>query len=596
MTTLRPYQQPVFDDFITHSRSQQGAEPVLAVVSVGGGKTALAAFISKHVSGKGGRVMLIARQGELVEQDANFATMIGVKVSLYSASLGAKQMRHETIMGTEGTIVRALDGNFAKWAPDLIIWDEAHQGDPDDADSMFRRIMDHFRLLNPKVRILGLTGSPFRGTDSIIGDFWSKAIGNITTEMLIDDGWLVQPDFGWPDHAEDSFDFTQLLDQYGEWGFREDHLDKLREGDPSKTERIMAEVVHRTHDMLGVLIFAQTKKHCREIAAALPEGSWCIITDDTPESERRDSLAKARSGEIKYTINVGVLTTGVDVPYWQVVVYLRPVGALVLLIQSIGRVLRLLVECGTDMNAASADVRKEAIAASRKPSALVLDYAGVFDRLGHLYDSPILEREQLQRSRRDGSIILCPACGCENSDKARRCIGIDHKGIRCDHFWVSKQCPECGTHNDVTARDCRECRHQLIDPNEALLHKPYSDEEMVPIKAMHMEPTKNGGIVVRYELESSLDHGDPEEFFMPGGSETARRVWYNKFLLPHCPAGWRSEVYMMKTAAGILKMKAAFDSPTHIAYRINEKGKAVVGRRRFRSGRTTDGQGKEVKK
>lgn len=351
----------------------------------------------------------------------------------------------------------------------------------------------------------------------------------------------------------------------------------------------MAEVVQRTASDLGVLIFAQTKKHCLEIAGALPPGSWAIITDDTPDQERSDSLAKAQTGEIKYMINVSVLGVGVNVPYWQSIVYLRPVGSLVLLIQSIGRILRLLIDDSIDMNALDVDQRIAEIAASIKPFGRVYDYAGVMDRLGHLYENPMLAQAQFERSKREGSTIVCPRCNCENSDKARRCIGVDSKGVRCDHFWIKQDCRKCGAPNDVTARDCRVCGEQLIDPNAKLLHKAYSDSELVPLRDMQMEPTKNGGLLVRYLLNmEEPEHGWPVEFYAPGGSPTAKRVWYNQFVKTHVrAAAWQSKVYNMNTA-GILKMKAMFDKPSHIAYRINEKGKFVIGRKRFKDGLEVD--------
>lgn len=593
--SLRDYQQEAFDKIVEYFRSAKGHEPAFVDMSVGSGKTALAAFLARHVSSKGGRVLLVARQGELVQQDGEFAESIGVRVSYYSNALGAKQSTHSVIMGTEGTIVRALDTVFKDWKPDLILIDECHQAGMDKEESMYYRIMAHFQKLNPKARILGLTGSPFWGTESIIGDFWKKCLASVSTELLIEEGWLVQPHFGWPEHEEDSFDFALMEKEYGGLEFSDEQMDKFRAGDPTKTERIMAELVHRTADDLGVLIFAQTKKHCQEIVGALPPGSWAIITDNTPDGERSESLRKAKAGELKYMVNVGVLTTGVDVPFWQSIVYLRPVGSLVLLIQSIGRVLRLLIESGADMGAMSKEGRQAEIAASRKPFARVYDYAGVMDRLGHLYENPLLAQAQLEKSKREGSVIYCPKCNVENSDKARRCIGVDHKNIRCDHFWLKQDCRKCGAANDVTARDCRLCGEQLLDPNEKLLHKAYTDSELVPVEKMDIEPTKNGGILVRFVLDMDKpDHGWPTEFYAPNGSETARRVWYNNFVKIHVNGSkFQSQMYNMRTAPAIMKMKAVFDKPTHIAYRINEKGKFVIGRRRFNSGRTVGEKGRE---
>ncbi len=587
--SLRDYQKPAFDAAIEHFKSKEGVKPAFIDASVGSGKTAIAAFVANHVISRGGKCMVLARIGELVMQNGGFAESIGLSVSYYSSSLGAKSVRHNLIHGTEGTVVRALGSAFKSWAPDILIIDEAHMVDFESPNSMYMRIISHFRAVNPKLRVLGLTGSPFRGTESMIGDFWRKCLYSISTESLVGDGWLVPVHFGWPEHDEDSFDFSKLEQENGGLEFTDEQIDRFRAGDPTLTERIMAEVVQRTASDLGVLIFAQTKKHCLEIAGALPPGSWAIITDDTPDQERSDSLAKAQTGEIKYMINVSVLGVGVNVPYWQSIVYLRPVGSLVLLIQSIGRILRLLIDESIDMNALDAEQRIAEIAASIKPFGRVYDYAGVMDRLGHLYENPMLAQAQFERSKREGSTIVCPRCNCENSDKARRCIGVDSKGVRCDHFWTKQDCRKCGAPNDVTARDCRVCGEQLIDPNEKLLHKAYSDSELVPLRDMQMEPTKNGGLLIRYLLDiDEPEHGWPVEFYAPGGSPTAKRVWYNQFVKTHVrTAAWQSKVYNMSTPA-ILKMKAMFDRPTHIAYRINEKGKFVIGRKRFKDGLEVD--------
>ena len=587
--SLRGYQKPAFDAAIDHFKSKDGATPAFLDMSVGSGKTAIAAFIANHVISRGGKCMVLARIGELVMQNGAFAESIGLSVSYYSSSLGAKSVRHNLIHGTEGTIVRALGSAFKSWAPDILIIDEAHMVDFESLESMYMRIINHFMLINPKLRVLGLTGSPFRGTESMIGEFWGKCLYSISTESLVNDGWLVPVHFGWPEHDEDSFDFAKLEQENGGLEFTDEQMDKFRAGDPTKTERIMAEIVQRTANDLGVLIFAQTKKHCAEIAGALPPGSWAIITDETPDKERSEYLSKAQTGEIKYMINVSVLGVGVNVPYWQSIVYLRPVGSLVLLIQSIGRILRLLIDESIDMNALDVDQRIAEIAASIKPFGRVYDYAGVMDRLGHLYENPMLAQAQFERSKREGSTIVCPRCNCENSDKARRCIGVDSKGVRCDHFWIKQDCRKCGAPNDVTARDCRVCGEQLIDPNAKLLHKAYSDSELVPLRDMQMEPTKNGGLLVRYLLDmEEPEHGWPVEFYAPGGSPTAKRVWYNQFVKTHVrTAAWQSKVYNMSTPA-ILKMKAMFDRPTHIAYRINEKGKFVIGRKRFKDGLEVD--------
>ncbi|MFK9938761.1 hypothetical protein ACJEP1_25465, partial [Klebsiella pneumoniae] len=79
-------------------------------------------------------------------------------------------------------------------------------------------------------------------------------------------------------------------------------------------------------------------------------------------------LDKANRGEIKYIFQVMALTTGVNVPFWDFSVILRKIGSLTLLIQLLGRGMRLLK-----------DWQKEAPYSWVKEDHLVWDFAGTMD-------------------------------------------------------------------------------------------------------------------------------------------------------------------------------------------------------------------------
>jgi len=68
MYELRGYQQKAHDATIEHCKNSK--EPAFIGCTVGGGKTVLIAAIAKHVSEKGGKVLVLARQGELVNKVA----------------------------------------------------------------------------------------------------------------------------------------------------------------------------------------------------------------------------------------------------------------------------------------------------------------------------------------------------------------------------------------------------------------------------------------------------------------------------------------------------------------------------------------------
>lgn len=633
---LLSFQKPVHAACLRHihkkERVKWGAAniqihpPIIVNASVSSGKSVmiaeLAAAVKEAAAGnnKECRVLVIQRQGELASQNSEAAWAVPLQNSVYSAALGRKSVHYDVVFTTEGTCARALDKEFADWVPHLVLIDEAHMVNFLETETQFATILIHFYLKNPALRVIGYTGSPFRDQELIIGDeFWrayaqikpgedgypegGHGDGVISTEWMIANGWVVPPTFGWPEHeSEDSYaeEFAALKTKNGSWEFSEEELDAAT-GDIEKLTRILAEVIARSQDRKGVLIFGATHKHLGQIERVLkllgvPADQIGSITEKTGDKERASILERAKTGQCKYTLNVGVLTTGVNCPWWDTLVYLRPIGSLVLLIQSIGRVLRLLLESGgpgmVEMDAMTIEERLAMIAASPKPDALVLDYAGVMDRLGAQYENPILEQAQRDHSKRKNELIQCPICATENSIFARRCIGTDHNGARCEHFWQSKDCPDCGTKNDIVARECRSCGRQLIDPNEVLTGKHYTDAELTPVVSMKLSAGSGGKLMVRYVLS---DGREPYQVFYPnaGASDASRKInskaWYNQFVMPHVPAGaFRSKAYKFNAAAAE-KNSAIFNVPTHISARYNEGSKRwSIGRRKFRSGVEVD--------
>ena len=89
------------------------------------------------------------------------------------------------------------------------------------------------------------------------------------------------------------------------------------------TQIIIEEVIERTADRLGVLITCSSKKHCEQVAEFLPKDSFGIVTDSTSTKARKKILDDAKKGVIKYVLQIGCLSTGVNVPRWDVIVILR---------------------------------------------------------------------------------------------------------------------------------------------------------------------------------------------------------------------------------------------------------------------------------
>jgi DNA repair protein RadD len=307
--------------------------------------------------------------------------------------------------------------------------------------------------------VVGLTGTPYRGKGvSIVGteQFFKEEVCNIGTSWLIENGYLTKPVFGLIEC--DSYDFSNVrTNSMGKFSGSE--LQGVIDSSERLTGELMRNLVGIMKSRKGAFIFCCTKKHCEEAARSLPSEETRIITAETSHEERKKILEQAKKLRIKYLVNVNVLLTGVDVPVYDVCVFLRPTESLVLFTQAIGRILRLH---------------------ESKYSALVLDYAGNFDRHGDIDDPIINEAIKPRKENEKEYIIPCFSCDTKNTIHSRRCIGVDtDTNSRCSHYFVWKDCHGCSKPNDVTARRCAHCDCELIDPNAKLTANPNKQERVI---------------------------------------------------------------------------------------------------------------------
>lgn len=603
----RQYQWDAFNKTANHIRSS--ADPALIVVATGGGKSCIAAMLAKRCDDVGMKMLLLARQGELVEQDSDWMWRLMAKNSIFSASLNKKSKTFGIICGTEGTVVNALhyspdnEIDLSDFVADIIVCDEAHQVpiedlENDEPKTKYGKIITEFYNRNPKLRVIGLTGSPFRGVEPIVGKFWKKEIINISERFLTDNGYLKPVIFGFG-HDDVEYDLSSLKHSSNE-GIRDYSAKELQEmeslilSSETTTHKIMREVESVMSERGGVaLVTCAGRKHCEEAAKNLNKKDYGIITTDTTDREREQILKKAKNEEIKYLFQIGCLTTGIDIPAINTIVILRNIGSLTLLVQLIGRGLRPHITDDEQrkefFGSEEHEVQKrlDIIAVSASPDCLVLDYSGTMHEMGELYQNPILEQAELQRARQNKDLITCPSCGTENSPYARRCIGesLSSTDKRCEFFWQSRKCESCGTENDTAARECRSCNAQLIDPNAKLTNKHYTENDYINVLRMDMRLTSNGeGVLIEYYLEN----GDKatEVYWPHSKNKIAKKMWIVKFVYQHVNGrDWQKRVIEMKSAAQIVKMKAVFNTPSKITHRRNDKGKSIIHKKIFLSGR-----------
>jgi len=523
MKILRPYQQQAVKECWTALKLND--DPVLLMASVGAGKSLMLANILLTLQKAGKRALCLVNNAELVRN--NCATLIdeGGNASIYCAALGSKDASAPIVFGTPQSVLNGINNHetIGKIKFNIIVVDEAHAINYINHRSCFMRILRHYKQEYPDMRLLGATGTNFRFKGSeIVGDkcLFKTQVGNITTDKLINDGYLIEPSFQIDEKL--ALDFSKVkIKSNGQ--FDQKQLETVVERSARLTELICKQVIHimQVQKRFGVFFFATTKKHAYEILSHLPSDESAIILGETPQHERSEILDKARIGQIKYLVNIAIISVGVDIPAFDTIAYLRPTESLVLLVQTMGRVLRLSPS-------------------TNKTEALVLDFAGNIERHRD-WDNPILEKAVLQTIDKEKEFVIqCPACQEMNTEHARRCVGHINE-VRCDYYFEFKECPNelCKAQNDIASRHCRLCETEIIDPNAKLkldtIKIPTIQVDVLGAR-YGISGTKNHfRINCAYKIRDGKgNEGTIFEHFTPS-SEKSKNVFYGQFVRKHCP-------------------------------------------------------------
>jgi len=400
MITLRPYQEEVKAAVYDHLRTRD--DNPCAVVPTAGGKTPIMASICKDAVGQwNGRVLILAHVKELLEQTADKLHIVcpEVKFGIYSAGL----KRRDT---DEPVIVASIQSVYKRACEldrfDLVMVDEAHLI-PLEGDGMYRQFLADAKVINPDLRIIGFTATPFRlktGPICTPDGFLNTICYEVGVRELIRDGFLC-PLVSKAGKAK--ADTTALHVRGGE--FVADEVETLMDQE-SLVRSACAEIVEHTASRNACLIFAAGVKHGQHVVEMLrrEHGIECgFVCGETPSAERDATLRRFKAGELQYLCNVNVLTTGFDAPHIDCVALVRPTMSPGLYYQMVGRGFRLHPS---------------------KENCLVLDFGGNVLRHGPVDEIKVttLDRGNGQAPAKEcpecqaviaAGFARCPQCGYE---------------------------------------------------------------------------------------------------------------------------------------------------------------------------------------
>ena len=380
---LRNYQQQAVEAVYEHLRTRDD-NPVVVIPTAGGKTPVIATICRDAVSRWNGRVLILAHVKELLEQAVEKLNAIApdLMLGIYSAGLNCRDTLAPVIVaGIQSVYKRAGELGFY----DLILIDEVHTV-PIEGDGIYRSFLQDMKEINPNVRLIGLTATPYRMKSGMIcgeDNLLNHICYEIGVKELINRGYL-----------------CPLISKAGKRMVDTSKL-HIRGGEfiASETEDLMDEdnlviaacdeIVSYTASRHSCLIFASGIKHAEHIAKVLRQDYdlevECVF-GDTPSLFRAQHLEDFKSGRLKYLINVGVLTTGFDAPCIDCVVLLRPTNSPGLYYQSVGRGFRLH---------------------PGKQNCLVLDYGGNIMRHGPV---DMIRVKEPGKSGGEAPAKTCPEC------------------------------------------------------------------------------------------------------------------------------------------------------------------------------------------
>lgn len=428
---LRGYQREAINSIYTYFNNESG-HPLL-VLPTAAGKGVIQAFFQREVlhSWPDQRILSLTHVKELIEQ--NYSKVVEVwpeaDAGIYCAALKRRDRFNPMVFGSIQSVHKKADalGRF-----DLIIVDEAHLVPMND-DTMYRRFLDDCLRINPNLKVIGMSATPFRldsgflhtGEDALFTDICY----NLPITRLIQEGFLT-PLIS--KSGVEKMDTTSMRTVRGDFK-PSDMIDEAKRVMAGACAEIVDYGQTRSSWLLfcpGVEYAVEVHEHLRDTYGLL----GAVLHGGTPKDQREAILRDFKSGRLKYVTNCDILTTGFDAPIIDMIAFLRPTQSPALYIQMCGRGMRLSPETG-------------------KLDCLVLDFAGNVNRHGPVDTINIVDKITGEK----GEVELegaaptkdCPECNSIVAVQTRICPF-------CSYVWPAK--------HDVTAQT-QEIISTLEKPN-----------------------------------------------------------------------------------------------------------------------------------
>ena len=334
-------------------------KPSIIVAPTAFGKSIVIAAIAKQL---GEKILVLQPSKELLEQNYNKFVFFGGTASIYSASMGQKELGDVTY-ATIGSIIN-IAHKFRQMGVTKIIIDECDRY-PRDKSGQLRRFVDGMKATH----VLGLTATPLK-LQTNMGDVgpYSKLVmltnrskhGMFFKFILhvsqIQD--IVKLGY-WTPLIYQSYDFDTGALVYNSSGAEYTNDSIARSYENQNIGDKIVKKVAELQDRKSILVAVPTIEQATNLARRIPAAA--IVHGGTPKSERNRIIEEFRNQQIRVIVQVNVLTVGFDYPELDCLITGRPTASISWWYQFVGR--------GTRIH-------------DNKKDCLVVDFVGSVEKFG----------------------------------------------------------------------------------------------------------------------------------------------------------------------------------------------------------------------
>ena len=324
MYQLRPYQEEAKQAILREW--DEGHRRTLLVQPTASGKTVVMAAVASEQVARGHRVLIMAHRSELLEQAADkLKKAMGLDSVFERAQFTSLGSPVPVTVGSVQSL--AQEKRLARFPHDYfqtIIVDECHHL----LGSTYQRVLGHF----PDANVLGVTATPDRGDQKVLGGYFDSLAYEYTLDRGIREGYLT------PIRAQMvpmELDINRVGIANGDFAVGEmgDALEPY-------LEQIALEMEHycRGRKTVVFLPLIRTSRKFRDI---LIRHGFRAAEVNGKSSDRKEILRDFEAGTYNVLCNSMLLTEGWDCPSVDCIVVLRPTRVRSLMMQMVGRGLRL---------------------------------------------------------------------------------------------------------------------------------------------------------------------------------------------------------------------------------------------------------------